>query len=735
MLTAMDTHPDDSPKRSFIQRLRPVRGHLWALVVLLASLALVFALWRVAYDRELRASQGAFVSGTEDITDLLQQRMVNYELVAGGGISLFASVARPTPQQWYGFVDGMQLQRRFPSILGLGFSGYLRQSRLDDLQQEWRQAGWGDLVVRPQGKRENLGVVLYLEPHTQANRSAIGYDMFSEPTRRMAMTRAMETGEPTLSGAVHLVQDGAKQETGLLLYVPVYRDVNRPDTMAARRESLLGWVHVPFRIETFADEVLGDRQARFRIFDVTDARAELLFASRQAAATQPPAFHNVTEFDNYGRRWRLEFDSPPLAEAVPRLGTLQNILALGLFASLLMYAIAWMLARTESRAHAIAMRLTENYRHSEERFRTAMEYSAIGKAILDSKGRIVATNGALGKIVGVVPAALAGQPFDSLFEDDESAADAREPAQPGDAEGVRRETRRLHRKGGEPRHVQLTYAPMPGSVGEDVAGLVQVEDVTARLRAEAKVRALNRTLEARVASRTRELSQANQELEAFAYSVSHDLRAPLRAIDGFSKILAERYADKLDESGQNYLARVRSAAGRMGELIDALLKMSRVSRGALKREPVDLGRMAAEITDELRAGDGERVNQVEVDIAPDLRAEGDPSLLRNLLGNLLGNAWKFTANQPHARIEFGHADGEFFIRDDGAGFSQDYVHKLFRPFQRLHAQSAFDGHGIGLASAKRIVERHGGTIRAEGCEGQGAVFYFTLPGDWEHEAD
>lgn len=736
MLAAMNTHPGTSPARSFFQRLRPVRGHLWALVVLLASLASVFALWRIAYDRELRASETAFVAGTGDIAALLQQRMVNYELVAGGGISLFASVARPTPQQWYGYVDGMQLQRRFPSILGLGFAGYLRQSRLDDLQQEWRQAGWGDLSVRPKGERENLGVILYLEPQTSANRSAIGYDMFSEPMRRAAMTRAMETGEPTLSGAVHLVQDGAKQETGLLLYVPVYRDGNRPDTLADRRESLLGWVHVPFRIEKFVAEVLGDRKARFRIFDVTAGRSELLFTRQETAAVQPPAFHNATEFDNYGRRWRMEFDSPPLAEAVPRLGNLQNILALGLFASLLMYAIAWMLARTESRAHAIALRLTEDYRHSEERFRTAMEYSAIGKAIFDSKGRIVEANASLGKIVGLAPTSLAGQPFDALFEDGESAAHAREPAQPGDAEGVRRETRRLHRKDGEPRHVQLTYAPMPGSVGgEDIAGLVQVEDVTARLRAEAKVRALNRTLEARVTSRTRELSLANQELEAFAYSVSHDLRAPLRAIDGFSKILAERYADKLDESGQNYLTRVRSAAGRMGELIDALLKMSRVSRGALKREPIDLGRMAGEITEELRAGDRERVNQVEVDIAPDLQAEGDPSLLRNLLGNLLGNAWKFTANQVHARIEFGCADGEFFIRDNGAGFSQDYVHKLFRPFQRLHAQSAFDGHGIGLASAKRIVERHGGTIRAEGREGEGAVFYFTLPGDWEHDAD
>jgi light-regulated signal transduction histidine kinase (bacteriophytochrome) len=268
---------------------------------------------------------------------------------------------------------------------------------------------------------------------------------------------------------------------------------------------------------------------------------------------------------------------------------------------------------------------------------------------------------------------------------------------------------------------------MPGSIGQDIVGLVQVEDVTKRLRAEAEVHALNRTLEARVALRTRELSQANQELEAFAYSVSHDLRAPLRAIDGFSRILAERYSDTLDEAGQAYLGRVRNAASRMGELIDALLKMSRLGRGAVKRERIDLSRMAGEIIDELRADD--RDHDVQAYITPSLFVDGDATLLRNLLGNLIGNAWKFTRGSAHPRIEFGQQGKEFYVRDNGAGFAQEYVDKLFRPFQRLHEQNQFAGHGIGLASVKRIVERHGGIIRAEGREGEGATFYFTLPSD------
>ena len=295
---------------------------------------------------------------------------------------------------------------------------------------------------------------------------------------------------------------------------------------------------------------------------------------------------------------------------------------------------------------------------------------------------------------------------------------------------MRRLTRRLRHQHGAPRQAQLTYAPVPGSVGQDIAELVQVEDVTERLRAEARVHALNRTLEARVALRTRELSHANQELETFAYSVSHDLRAPLRAIDGFSRILVERYQDVLDEAGRDYLGRVRSAAGRMGELIDAMLKMSRVGRSAINPEPVDLGRIAQELVDELRMGEPER--QVEARIAPGLLVHGDPSLLRNLMENLVGNAWKFSVGRCPAVIEVGsqpcdRGGVEYFVRDNGAGFPQAYVEKLFRPFQRLHAQGEFAGHGIGLASMRRIVERHGGTIRAEGREGEGATFYFTLP--------
>jgi signal transduction histidine kinase len=238
----------------------------------------------------------------------------------------------------------------------------------------------------------------------------------------------------------------------------------------------------------------------------------------------------------------------------------------------------------------------------------------------------------------------------------------------------------------------------------------------------------NAQLEERVKERTAELEAANKELEAFSYSVSHDLRAPLRGIDGFSRIMLERHADKVDETGQDYLIRIRNGAVRMGRLIDDMLNLSRVGRIELRKQPVDLSGIARRTVDELRQRDPERM--VQVDVAPDLIVQGDPGMLRMVMDNLLGNAWKFTGKSESARIEFGvqHQNGEctYYVKDNGAGFDMAYANKLFAPFHRLHKESDFAGTGIGLVIAQRVVSRHGGSIWAESELGKGATFYFTL---------
>lgn len=249
------------------------------------------------------------------------------------------------------------------------------------------------------------------------------------------------------------------------------------------------------------------------------------------------------------------------------------------------------------------------------------------------------------------------------------------------------------------------------------------EDVTEQKEREREIQRLNAAL----IQRNIEIESINKELQAFSYSVSHDLRAPLRSIDGFSLALLEDYQEKLDARGMNYLQRVRAATQRMGELIDDLLMLSRVSRIEIRKSVVDLHALSLSVIAELRNTDPHR--NVEIIVEPGLSAHGDPSLLRVMLENLWSNAWKFTAKTIKARIEFGRDADGFFLRDNGAGFDMTYVDKLFGAFQRLHSPDEFAGTGIGLATVQRIVHRHGGQIRAEGWVGRGATFYFTLPND------
>jgi light-regulated signal transduction histidine kinase (bacteriophytochrome) len=228
--------------------------------------------------------------------------------------------------------------------------------------------------------------------------------------------------------------------------------------------------------------------------------------------------------------------------------------------------------------------------------------------------------------------------------------------------------------------------------------------------------------------RTSELEASNKELEAFSYSVSHDLRAPLRSITGFSNVLLEDYIDKLDAEGKSYLKKTSDSGELMGQLMDDLLKLSRVTRGDLTMEKLDLSAMARKIVDELREDEPNR--EVKVTITPNMAANGDKNLLGLVLQNLLGNAWKYTGKTSEPRIEMGtvghNGKQAYFVRDNGVGFDMTYADKLFKPFQRLHKATEFAGTGIGLATVQRIIRRHGGEVWAEAMVGEGATFYFTL---------
>lgn len=361
-------------------------------------------------------------------------------------------------------------------------------------------------------------------------------------------------------------------------------------------------------------------------------------------------------------------------------------------------------------------------RESEEQNRTIMASLPGGIVhIIDRDFRYVFNAGEGMEAVGLTSEALVGKRFDEVLDAETAAVFETNYRRVLEGETMRFE-------GVFDEHTFLvTSAPLRDPDGEIEHILTLSVDITDRRHAEDEVRRLNADLARRIDERTAQLRHANDELESFAYSIAHDLRAPLRSVDGFAALIEEEGAADLNEDCRGYLVRVRAAVGKMGTLIDGLLRLSRLSRSQMKMTTVDLSALATEAASDLARLDPGR--DVEVTVEPGLVASGDRELLRAALDNLLGNAWKFTRETQDARIEVGREqrDGQvvYFVRDNGVGFDQQYVDKLFRPFERLHLESEYEGTGIGLASVARIVTRHRGRVWAEGTD-HGATFSFTL---------
>ena len=356
-------------------------------------------------------------------------------------------------------------------------------------------------------------------------------------------------------------------------------------------------------------------------------------------------------------------------------------------------------------------------------FRLAMASAGIGMAIVSLEGAWVEVNPALCRMLGVDAQALLGHNVRE-FTDPADAARTEEfiaELVSGARQTLDVEKRYLHGDG-HILWVHLNAAMMRDADGAPQYFIAQLRDITVE-------RAANEELERRVQARTAELQALNKQLELFAFGVSHDLRAPLRSIDSFASVLEQRHAGQLDAEGREHLARIRKAAGTMGRLIDGLLELSRATRAEVRQEPVDVSLLAEWVGAELQ--DAEPARAARIDVQPGLTAIGDERLLKVLLSQVMDNAWKFSTAREQVRIEVGgqrDADGlQLWVRDAGCGFNMAYADKVFEPFKRVHGPEEGGGNGLGLAIARRVVERHGGSIDVQSTPGTGTTVHVRLP--------
>ncbi len=679
-------------------------------------------------------NQQRFNHVVQQATDMIEDRLDNYIALLRGANGLFSASDRVTLRDFRAYVEALNLARRYPGIQGIGFSKHLKPQEVQPTEAALRAAGQPSFHVWPGDPRPDYHTIVYLEPLDRRNRQAIGYDMSTESARRAAMERARDTGEAAASGKVILVQEiDEHKQAGFLIYVPVYEGGKAPASVAERRATLDGFVYAPFRADDLFLGIFG-RQTRpllaFQVFDGNSTRtANLLHTTPGSSGVDHPSFKTTKRVTVAGRLWTLSLTSTPAFDHESGFNFAPIVLVGGGLISVLLFGVT----QAQVRSRQAAERYADHLRQNEQTHALLAAIVASSDDAIEGKdldGTILSWNDGAQTMFGYSAEEMIGRTDRVLLPGDRPHEERRILEKIRAGQPVKQwETVRIH-KSGRLIQVSLTVSPIRNSAGEIIGMSSISRDITDRKEAEAKIRKLNSELERRVAKRTAELENALKELESFSYSVSHDLRAPLRHICGYVEAIQQDASPPLNPACQRYLSTVSAAATRMGNLIDDLLSFSHMGRAEMDKTVFSLeGLVQSCLQDLQREMQG---RQVEWVISSLPKIYGDPSLLRVALVNLLMNALKYTRPCNPARIEVGALTGTegetiVFVRDNGVGFDMKYAEKLFKVFQRLHREQEFEGTGIGLANVQRIIQRHGGRVWADSRPGEGATFFFSLP--------
>lgn len=703
---------------------RPLASpRLWAFLAILIGLVVAEVTTRWLESRQQAEARQRFDELARRATDQLARRMRTYEYGLRGmrGVVITLGPEGLRRDKIVEYSHSRDQDVEFPGSRGYGFIRRVPRQDEAAFLARARQDGKPNFAIRELAPHDGERLVIqYIEPEAR-NREAVGLDIGSEANRRNAAFKAIATGKATLTHPITLVQAKGKAKRGFLLLLPAYRFGASLDSPDERLQAAYGLAYTPLVM----DEILSDfdyRNGEFSLtlYDLNDAMPSLFFESTEAMAAadglvdrQPMAL--------FGREWLVEIKALPpflanLNQTPPRRLGLEIIVASllvagGVYALLLVRARQRETLKASARLAAIV---------------TGSNDAIIGTGL---DGDVTDWNQAAETIFGYPAAAAVGRKLRDLIVPPELAEeDDRLLQSVMHGQAVSHFATRRRGADGADLDVSLTVSPIRDNRGRVTGVAKTIRDIRAEKAAERRILELNVGLERKVQERTANLEAAIRELTDFSYLASHDLRTPLRAIDGYSSLLLkDQSAMGPDAAAQ--LQRIRLAAQHMGRIIDDLVALNRLSRADVALTCLDLSALAAEVAAAQRAAEPER--QVEVVIQPGLVVRADGDLMHIALTQLFDNAWKFTRRTEAPRVEFSSTVEagcrEFHVVDNGIGFDMAYAGRLFNAFQRLHTDGQFSGTGIGLAMVQRIVRKHGGDVRAEGWPGRGAAIHFSLP--------
>lgn len=665
----------------------------------------------------------------------IEERLSACEAVLRAGAGFIDNAWPVSEEQWQRFVRPLNLADVVAGVQGFGFAVVV-----DKLTSSQLNAFPAGLWSNPAGRGDHpQTAILYLEPQDVRNKRALGFDMASESVRRAAMERARDEGEAAISAKVTLVQEiDSAPQPGFLMYVSVFQRALPVTTVAERREALLGYVYSPFRAGDFMERVFSadPKDVEIEIYDGQQLRAgDLMYRRAGDGRAAPKSMAVIRHIVAGGHEWTLRLGATQTMIKQNEVVPVWVVWIIGAVGTLLLSCLAFAMARSRQvlRERVLAdQRLLEQERDAA----TILENSLEVFIVIDEQDRILEWNKQAVHTFGWTKHEVLGRRLAEIIVP-ESMREAHMQAvlnfhtRRHTVLGKRVEMPALRRDGSE-----IVVAISIASTlrrGQTVF-FASLRDITARRQQEDEVKQLNATLEQRVFERTQELESANRrleaayrDLEAFTRSVSHDLRAPLRAIKGYASLLAEDLGHAITPKIQRGMDSIADTARRMDAIIDSLLKLASVTQRELQTQELELADLVRQIVAEFNP---QPPAQVHLSFhAACVRA--DAGLLTLALRNLIANALKFSHTQPNPEVWVGateiEGDRTYFVRDNGVGFDPKYSSRLFGAFQRLHSEREFEGTGLGLTIVKSVMEKHGGRVWAESQPGAGATFYFVLP--------